>query len=81
MSTMIVTWDQIRKQFTDTDIEHMKGFTGGEMDLADCKSVQTWAQQIYERVSDGSMPPDEPWSQEWIENLKRWIDAGAQCSD
>ena len=79
MSTTNVTWDQIRKQFTETDIEHMKRFTGGDMDLGDCKSVHHWAQQIYEQVSAGSMPPGDPWSPEWINNFKAWMDSGAQC--
>jgi hypothetical protein len=80
MSTKNVTWDQIRKQFTDTDIEHMKRFTGGDLDLGDCQSVHDSAQSIYEQVSAGSMPPGDSWSQEWIDNFKAWMDAGAQCT-
>ena len=79
MSNTNVTWDQIRKQFTETDIEHMKRLTGGDMDLGDCKSVHDRAQQIYEQVSAGSMPPGDPWSAEWVNNFKAWLDAGAQC--
>jgi hypothetical protein len=79
MSTTNVTWDQIRKQFTEKDIDHMKKLTGGDMDLGDCKSVHDWAQQIYEQVSAGTMPPGDPWSPEWINNFKAWMDAGAQC--
>ena len=79
MKSPNVTWDQIRKQFTDIDIQHMKDITGGTLDLSDCKSVHDWAQEIYNRVSTGSMPPGNPWSKEWVANFKAWMDAGAQC--
>jgi hypothetical protein len=79
-----VTWTQIRSQFTEEDIEHMKKYTGGGLDLGDCASVQKWAQEVYARISvpsngKGGMPPGEPWPQEWIDNFKSWMDQGSKC--
>jgi hypothetical protein len=81
MSGTSITWDQIRKQFTDIDISHMKRATGGQLDLSSCQSVQQWAQQIYDQVSSGSMPPGTPWPQDWVDNFQQWMNqpAGSQC--
>ena len=79
MSTPNITWEQISQQFTDLDVAHMKDITGGALDLSDCESVHKWAQEIYNKVLDQEMPPGDPWSQEWIDNFKTWMDAGAQC--
>jgi len=45
-------------------------------DLWDYHDVSTHAQGIFERLDDGSMPCDEPWSAEQIDLFRRWIDAG-----
>jgi hypothetical protein len=81
MSGANITWDQISKQFTATDVAHMKRATGGKLDLSNCKSVQEWAEQIYDQVSSGSMPPGKPWPQEWVDNFQQWMKqpAGSQC--
>jgi len=78
MATPNITWAQIRQQFNDIDIAHMKDVTGGGLDLSDCESVHKWAQEIYNKVAAQEMPP-EGWSQEWIDNFKAWIDLGAPC--
>lgn len=82
MSGTGITWDQIRQQFTDTDIAHMKQATGGQLDLSSCQSVQQWAQQIYDQVSSGSMPPGDPWPQDWVDNFQQWMNqpASSQCT-
>jgi len=82
MSGTNITWDQIRQQFTDTDIEHMKGVTGGQLDLSNCQSVQQSAQQIYDQVSSGNMPPGNPWPQDWVDNFQQWMNqpATSQCT-
>jgi hypothetical protein len=83
MSTPNITWEQIRKQFTAVDIQHMKDITGGAMDLSDCESVHKWAQEIYIRVTatEDPMPPRgfPRWTQEQMDNFKIWMEAGAQC--
>jgi hypothetical protein len=76
---MAVTWDMIRKQFTQVDIDHMKQVTGGSLDLGDCQNVRQNAQAIYDQVNSKAMPPGNPWKQEWIDNFKAWMDAGAPC--
>lgn len=82
MSGTNITWDQIRQQFTDTDINHMKGVTGGQLDLSNCQSVQQSAQQIYDQVSSGNMPPGNPWPQDWVDNFQQWMNqpASSQCA-
>jgi len=45
-------------------------------DLWDYNDVSTHAENILERLDDGSMPCDEPWSTEQIDLFRRWIDAG-----
>jgi len=45
-------------------------------DLWNYEDVRTSAQEILERLSDGSMPCDEPWSDEQIDLFGRWIEAG-----
>ena len=50
-----VTWtNDIKKMFTDLDIDHMKS---KGIDLSDYQSVKINAVSIYTRVAQGSMPP------------------------
>lgn len=74
-----VTWTTIRTYFTQTDIDHMKGITGGKLDLSSCSSVAQNAQNIYRMVSSGAMPPGKRWPPEWIANFKSWMTSGAEC--
>ena len=45
-------------------------------DLASYEDVKEHAESIYERLADGSMPCDEPWSAERVQRFRDWIDAG-----
>lgn len=45
-------------------------------DLWSFEDVKTNADVILERVEDGTMPCDKPWSNKQIEVLRSWIDAG-----
>jgi hypothetical protein len=63
----------IRPLFRDTDVETMSF----AFDLASYDAVREHAQDIYERVAEGSMPCDEPWAPEDVERLKAWIDNGS----
>ncbi len=45
-------------------------------DLWDYHDVSTYAQDILERLADGSMPCDGEWPEEQIAQFRRWIDAG-----
>jgi hypothetical protein len=76
---MAVTWDTIQGYFTQTDIDHMKQVTGGSLDLSSCQSVQQNAQEIYDMVSSGQMPPGSPWPTEWVQNFQEWMNEGSQC--
>ncbi len=45
-------------------------------DLWDYNDVRTQADNILERLEDGSMPCDGEWPPEQIELFRRWIAAG-----
>ena len=46
-------------------------------DLASYEDVQTNAEDIYQRLADGSMPCDARWPVEQVERFRAWIDAGS----
>lgn len=45
-------------------------------DLWDYEDVREHAVDIVARIEDGSMPCDDPWPDERIEVISRWLDAG-----
>ena len=61
----------IRPLFRESDVESMSF----AFDLSSYEDVRRYAEEIYERVADGSMPCDEEWPQERVAVLRRWIDA------
>jgi hypothetical protein len=65
----------IRPLFREEDIECMKP-AGIDLDNHAWMRVPANAQNVYAAVSDGSMPPDEPWDAERVSLFKRWMDAG-----
>ncbi len=58
--------------FRELDIDQMAHF----FDLSDHTDVCAYAEAIYERLADGSMPCDEPWSDADVALFRRWIDEG-----
>jgi hypothetical protein len=46
-------------------------------DLTSYEDVKTNAEDIYDRLADGSMPCDEPWPDERVQAFRDWIDAGS----
>ncbi len=64
----------IRPLFRENDIKVMKDIAN--FDLSKYEDVRTEARNIYERLSDGSMPCDEPWSAVDIARFKQWMDEG-----
>jgi hypothetical protein len=46
------------------------------LDLSSYAAVKSEAENIYGRLSDGSMPCDGAWPQERLALFKRWIDEG-----
>ena len=78
---MTVTWKQIRSQFTDEDVDHMKQVTNNQLDLDDCESTKKFASDIYARVAAGNMPPGKPWPPEWVKNFADWMVEKCPCDD
>ncbi len=64
----------IRLLFRDKDVDEMTDVAG--FDLSKHDDVRAHAQDIYERVSDGSMPCDGAWPADQIAKFKQWMDEG-----
>lgn len=62
----------IQPLFREIDREEMDYI----FDLWKYEDVRTHAQNILERVEDGTMPCDEEWPQDRIALFRNWIDAG-----
>lgn len=62
----------IRPLFRDEDVEAM-AFV---FDLSSYEDVRENADDIYERLAEGTMPCDRAWPQEQVERFHRWMDAG-----
>lgn len=62
----------IRPLFRDDDVDAMSW----AFDLTSYENVKEHAEAIYERLEDGSMPCDEPWSDEQVQRFKAWVDEG-----
>jgi hypothetical protein len=63
----------IRPLFRDDDADAMSW----AFDLHSWEDVRAHAEEIYDRLADGSMPCDEPWTDEQVQRFRDWIDAGA----
>lgn len=62
----------IRPLFRDSDVTAMKF----RLDLSSFEDVRDNADEIYERLEDGSMPCDGGWPATKVATFKAWIDAG-----
>ncbi len=62
----------IRSLFRESDRESMEF----AFDLWDYHDACTHAQDILERLTDGSMPCDGEWPEEQIALFQRWVEAG-----
>lgn len=62
----------IRSLFRDKDVEEMRF----AFDLTNYDEVKSNAANIFDRVSDGSMPCDEPWSTDKTTLFRQWMDEG-----
>jgi len=68
------TWENpIKSFFRESDIKTMKL---KRIDLSSYDNVKQRAQDIYERLADGSMPCDAPWPADKVATFKEWIDSG-----
>jgi len=64
--------DDIRPLFRVSDRESMVF----AFDLWDYNDVCIYAQDILERLTDGSMPCDGEWPDEQITQFRHWVEAG-----
>lgn len=62
----------IQPLFREDDRENMSF----AFDLWDCDDVRAHAENILERLEDGTMPCDCEWPPEQIEVFRRWIAGG-----
>ena len=62
----------IKPLFRELDRDHMDYV----FDLWSYDDVVENAGDILDRIVDGTMPPDDPWDEERIGRLRRWIEAG-----
>jgi hypothetical protein len=65
----------IRPLFRQMDVDAMKA---RGLDLSSYDDVSEQADEILSVLQDGSMPCDQPWSQDWIKKFKQWITDGKQ---
>ncbi len=63
----------IRPLFRPDDVDAMSF----AFDLASYEDVRANADEIYERLADGSMPCDTRWPDEQVQRFRDWIDAGS----
>ncbi|HKZ82519.1 MAG TPA: hypothetical protein VJ793_02545 [Anaerolineae bacterium] len=64
----------IRPLFRETDVEEMMDVAG--FDLSRYEDVRDRAQDIYERLDEGSMPCDGAWPADQVARFKQWMDDG-----
>ncbi len=62
----------VRPLFRSEDVDAMSF----AFDLSSYDDVRGAAEEIYERLADGTMPCDTRWPPERVELFRRWIDAG-----
>jgi hypothetical protein len=62
----------IQPLFRESDRESMDF----AFDLWNYQDVRAHAEDILDRLTDGSMPCDEEWPEEQITQFRRWIEAG-----
>ncbi len=65
----------IKPLFRDDDVESMEF----AFDLRSYDDVRANAEEIYERLADGSMPCDSEWPPDQVQRFRAWIDAGANA--
>jgi hypothetical protein len=64
----------IKPLMTEADRNHMEFM----FDLWAYKDVKDNADDIYDAVSNGRMPPGSPWSKDKVDLFKQWMDGGYQ---
>jgi hypothetical protein len=68
------SWERdIKPMFREWDRDEMMYL----LDLWSYEDVRDNAETIFDRVADGTMPCDEPWSQDQLDLFVAWIAAGS----
>ena len=62
----------IKPMIRETDRAGMKW----AFDLWKYDDVSEHAEKILERITAGTMPPDHPWPDEWVNLFQRWVRGG-----
>ena len=75
MNTLSYAKD-IQPMIREKDVAKMIDIAG--FDLSKYEDVKEWAEGIYSRLEDGSMPCDGVWSEEKLNKFKRWMDQGME---
>jgi hypothetical protein len=63
----------IRPLFRDDDVEAMRY----AFDLTRLEDVRAYAEGIYARLADGSMPCDGAWPADHVARFRQWMDEGS----
>jgi truncated hemoglobin YjbI len=72
-SSYIVSFEtEIKPMFRETDRAGMRW----AFDLWSHDDVSEHADKILARVSAGTMPPDHPWPDKWVDVFKQWVQSG-----
>lgn len=64
----------IRPMFREVDVAEMNYY----FDLTELADVRVYAEAIYARLDEGTMPCDAPWPADQVERFRQWIDGGTQ---
>ena len=64
----------IKSLFNETDRSHMEFM----LDLWSYDDVKNNADAILDAVSNGRMPPGQPWAADRVDMFQQWVDGGCQ---
>ena len=74
MADPVVYSTQVKPLFRESDRDSMSF----AFDLWSYDDVREHADEILERLSEGTMPCDGGWPAERVDVFKRWVDGGKQ---
>ncbi len=69
---MVSFAQDIRPLFREKDVQSMSF----AFDLGNYDDVKAHAEEIYQRLSDGTMPCDGAWPADQVARFKQWMDGG-----
>lgn len=64
--------EDILPLFREDDVDAMTF----AFDLGSYDDVRANAEEIYDRLADGTMPCDSAWPEEHVDRFRAWIDSG-----